>query len=658
MRITNQMLYNNTQYDYRRTMQGLYSANKQISSGTKIQQGYEDARIYDDTMRLDYNIVTLDQVKQSSTKAQTFTDNSDKALSQMKDVFTQINTKLIKASNSGTNSTTSLEAIANDLKGLKDELISIANTSINGQFLFSGSATNIAPIDTNGEYKGNDKQMLAVVGSDVKLAYNVSGDQLFMGMDSDYSKTVKTNVQLTNQLNTDSKEYITKDSTIEQLVGDYDGDTVFYLQGRKPNGDTFTSRFEVSPDSTMQDLMDKIGTEYGNDDTNSVVNVSMNKSGQMVVEDTQKGNNMLDFSIVAATDTTAGAGSSGGALQNNISDLDTNANVKITSFIQGGMIDIDGNETTGTDFDKTRFVKSGNTVTGSVSQVVQSTDKFATESTKLSEVAGASLDGESFTIEGKNKNGSNFNITLNLSNTGSTVNINGTDYDIPNSKGNPTSADDMTYRQLNDIVAMAVSNTEPAGNSTDEYNDAVVNSRRGFDVDLDYRGRVEVKDLSNPSSSVELSIYNTNSGTFSTSGTNGSVLSFAENNAITVDEPYVDIFKDIDNIIEAVKNELNESDSSSSFPRNMGIESSLQRLDHLSDHVSKSHTEVGSLSNALTASKDRAELLMVNVKTVQSEIIDVDIGESYLKLSQLSINYQAILQASSRINSLSLVNYM
>lgn len=658
MRITNQMFYSNTKLDYRKTMQNLYNVHGDISSGTKIQHGYEDARVYDDAMRLDYDIITLKQVKQTSIKSKTFTNNSDKALTQMKNVFSQIKLKLLKAANSGTASSTSMEAIANDLKGLKQELLSIANTSINGQFLFSGSATDRKPINSYDEYQGNSKQMKAVVGSNMQLAYNVAGDQLFMGIDSDYKKIVKTNVQLTNQLNSEKKEFITKDSTIKELVGDFDGNSVFYLQGRKPNGETFRSRIEVEPDSKVESLTNKIGTEFGNNETNEVVKVSVNKSGQIVIEDTKNGNNVLNFSIVGATDKTASAKESKNASQDNIADLSTNADIKITTFIKGDRINSDGAEASGVDFDKVKFLKTSDTITGSMSQVVKQSNQFATNSTKLSEVAGGNLDGESFTIKGKNKNGSDFTVTLNLNNTASTVTINNTTYNIPDAKGNPTTADNMTYRQLNDIIAMAVSDTTPDANTTNEYNEAVVNSRRGFDVSLDYRGRVKVKDLANPSSRVELSIYNNNSGTFDTNQTKGSILSFSQNNSITVDEPYVDIFKDINNMIDAVKNSIFESDTSSALPRNMGIESAIKRLDHISDHVSKSHTLIGSLSSALNASEERAELLMLNIKSVQSDIIDVDIGESFLMLNQLAMNYQAILQSTSKINSLSLVNYI
>ncbi len=656
MRITNQMMFSSSQYDYSKTMQNLYKIDRSISSGTKIQQGYEDAMIYDNTMRLDYDLTTLKQVKLTSQKAQTFANNSDKAMNQMTDILTDVKTKLIKASNSGANSTTSMEAIANDLKGFKNELMNIANTSINGQFLFSGSATDKKPISLDGEYNGNDKQMKAVIGSRVKLPFNVTGSELFMGMDRDYNKIVQTNVQLTNQLNTTQTEYINESSTVKELVGDYEGDSVFYIQGRKPNGDTFTSRFSMTPDSTMEDLLDKIGNEYGNDGINDVVDVSMNTSGQIVIKDNQKGNNELDFFMVAATDPFAAVGDVGAAKVDSLDDFKLPAaqDLKITSFIQGDRSNFDNDAIIS---DNVKFLKKGNSVTGSTSQVVKGTNRFATDSTKLSEVAGGPLDMQKFTITGKDKNGLDFEVTLNLGNV-STVTIDATDYQIPDNQGNPTKADDLTYRQLNDIVAMAVSNTKPDSNSVADYNEAVSNSRRGVSVELDYRGRMKVTDMVNPSSKIELSIYGEHAGKFADTQTEGSLLSFSQNNAITIDEPYVDIFKDLDRMINAVENSIYQADSSSLDPRNPGIEAALARLDHISDHVSKSHTAIGSFSNALKSAEERSELLSLNIKSIQSTIIDIDIGESYLKLNQLAMNYQAILQATSKINSLSLVNYM
>lgn len=92
--------------------------------------------------------------------------------------------------------------------------------------------------------------------------------------------------------------------------------------------------------------------------------------------------------------------------------------------------------------------------------------------------------------------------------------------------------------------------------------------------------------------------------------------------------------------------------------RNPGVQNAIERLDHIMDHVTRQHTKIGSLSNALRDSAERATLLEVNVKSVKSEIIDVDYGEAMMQFQQYMLAYQAMLSTVSQINQLSLVKYM
>lgn len=657
MRVTNQLMQNSMIYNSSRSRKDMYDASEEYSSGTKIQQSYQDSGIFSDTMRLDYDITTLEQVKESSSKAQTFADNSDTVLNQFTESLSSMNTKLIKASNSGGASTTSMQAIANELTALRNSLKNEANSSINGQYLFSGSSTSQKPIDSDGNYMGNNGEMTTVVGSSVNIAYNIPGEDLFIGYDGDYSKIVETNVRLTDQTDTSTEKYLDADSTIEQLTGEDEGDSVFYLEGRKADGSTFATKFNLSPDNDMDDLLKKIGEEYGNTDNNELVNVSMNKSGQIVLKDNDPGSNVLEFHLVAATDTNAAAGSAGTADVDDLSTLPSD--VKITEFIKGGRTDEDGNDATGANYDKTQFLKDGNTITGTVSQVVKGTDRFATDSTKLSDVAGGDLVGQEFTFTGKDINGTDFDATINFEANSTTFTVGGNTYNIYDAKSNQTPANEITYRQLNDAIAMVTSGTLPSSTgSASDYQDAIVDSRKTVDVNMDYRGQIKIEDKRNGDSNIEVSLYNSNSGQYDSAASNGTMLSFSANNAITIDGPYIDMFKDVDTMIAAVKGELNEADANSDDPRNPGIESAITRLQHISDHVTKSHTKVGALSNALSDAKDRATLLTVNVKSIQSNIIDADFGETYLKFQQAQMSYTAILQSISKINSLSLVNYM
>ena len=137
-----------------------------------------------------------------------------------------------------------------------------------------------------------------------------------------------------------------------------------------------------------------------------------------------------------------------------------------------------------------------------------------------------------------------------------------------------------------------------------------------------------------------------------------SSLTFMANDAIKVEDPKIDFFGELNTMIEAVREGYFSMDGDSDDPRNLGIQNSISRIDHFMDHITKEHTKIGSYSNALSNANERSELLSINVQTVRSEVIGMDIGEALMKFNQLSNSYQAMLSTVAKINSMSLLNYM
>lgn len=803
MRVTDSLLFNNSMRNYRTSSQKLYDVNQQIHSGSKIQQSYQDTSVYIDAMRLNYEISTLEQSIDSSSKAQSFAKNVDTTLNSFTSKLDEFKTKLTQAANAS-NSKTSLEAIANDLEAYKVQLMNLANTSINGQFLFSGSALSTKPISSDGTYNGNAESLTAVVGSGVELTYNVDGQSLFLGKDSDYSKVVSTNVSMYNQSKlhpsvmdasgggTDTSAtqvYLTTTDTIRDMVGDTDSDTtndpnaVFYLSGRNTAGETFSTKIEMSTSSSVEDLLERIGQAYGNTSTNSLVDVSMNARGQIEVKDLTTGQQVLEMNIFGAVDRDAATGTSGNANQTDVNDLLASSNVDIIAFnasnystnnsastvssradnyttgvyrigyelettdgsvakattllsdimpeadnilvgatplsitatttvqdlmsaieteygltagsvrIENGQIiaddatgtlnatliarDASNNPTAGfsipdaMNYTQRGFEKDGNEVTGNVSQVVKSTNEYATQATKLSAVAGSdTLDGKALSIGYTTLSGTAGSATINLSNAGSSVDVDtnndgviDTTFSILDGSGNITTADNVTYQQLSDIVGMLTSGTiptngVPAATSTDleEYQYAIKTAQNSVEVGLDQQGRLSLMDKTASATKISFRISDSDASTFD--GTSNAALSFMANDAVTIESPSVNMFEQLDAMIEAVRTGNFRMDSTSSDPRNVGIQNALAQLDHIADHVEKAHTKIGALSNALTETKTRAETLKVNVKTVQTEIVGVDLAEAYLELTQVSNSYEAMLSAISKVNSMSLLDYM
>lgn len=800
MRITNNLLYTNSIRNYRTASEKLYDVNQQIASGLKIQNSYEDTGIYVDTMRLNSELSSLEQASESSSKASSFATNTDSTLSDITEQLENFKTLLTQAANES-NSTTSLEAIAVELETIYEQIKSLSNTSINGQYLFSGSALGTEPISSDGTYNGNGESLTAVVGSGLELAYNVDGESLFLGSDSEYTKTISTNVAMLNQTSlypevmdssgtnsSSTEEYLTEDDTIRDMVGDTDSDstndpnTVFYLSGRDADGETFSTKITMSSTSSISDLLESIGSAYGNTSTNQVVDVTMNANGQIEVTDLTGGNNVIEMNLFAAVDRDAVAGTSGNADQNSVEALVAQSNVDIIEFNASNytttnsasiiasradtyesdiyyigypledssgdaaesttllsdmmpsdvdsilvgattlsvtatttvqdLLDAISTETGGTariengqlivesttavsiqltaqdatttatagfsipdaaNYTARGFEKDGNELTGNVSQVVIATNEYATATTKLSEVSGVdTLDGKSLTLDYTDKNGNSNTATINLSNAGSTVSVdlNGdgdtTDTDeiftIYDGSGNVTAADDVTYQQLTDVISMLTSGSLPtdgvpaASTDYEEYNYALKTAASSVEVELDDEGKITILDKTSSKSKIELSMYDSDTGDYS--GTTSTALSFMANDAVTTESPSIDLFSQLEEMIEAVRSGTFRMDSESDDPRNMGIQNALAVIDHIADHVEKEHTKIGALSNALTSANETAETLTTSITTIQTDIVGVDLTEAYLEYTSISTSYQTMLSTISKVMSMSLADYM
>jgi len=749
MRMTNQLMKFTNNYDYQTNMKALHKLNTQISSGLKIQNSFEDSSVYNDGMRLDYEVATLEQVQTATSKAQHFSKNTDKALGEFKQQLENFKTKLVQGANE-IHSQTSREAIANDLQGIKNHLVNIANTSINGQFLFAGSAINTKPIngDTN-EYFGNAQAMKAVGGAQVNLTYNQNGQELFLGKDGDYNKKITSNTMLKAQ-NLDDRNktvYIDSEHKMRDLIGfkyvkdektltnqDFTGTgarefqkTTFFLQGKKPNGTSFTSKFKMTSDASINDLLEKIGTEYGNTPTNKVVEVTINNQGQINVKDLSKGNQVIDFHMIAATkklnkaeDLTAANISAASGEFDSVDSLTSGANsleakvranpsdYEITEFVKSKYEDLGGAVTNAYDYDKINLKQEGRNLVGTVSQVERGSGKFADDNTTLSQVVGAKnlYDGErdkynindqTLKMQIKSRSGGNYKVDVKFgagspptASGDATVKItrpDGTTYTTkvwdsfyndttnpPTTEGRDTQSKNMTFRQLNDIIGMVASDSVPAGaggsTQTDyeAYKQAIANSQGSVEANMDHRGRIKVTDKQNAVTPIKVGVYDevnadkfagdSTGATPATSQGKGSLWSFSANNGIEIDSPSVDIFDDLDRMIEAVRSGQYRADSESEHPRNSGIQGAIERLDHIADHVNKIHTKVGNQTNTLTQTNTHASVMEVNVKTVKADITNADYGETYMNLMQKMMSYQAMLQSVAKINQLSLLNYM
>lgn len=753
MRITNKLNTYNSINQVQTGMKNLYKSYNQLSSGLQIQNSYEGAGMYITNTRLEYEYATLSQIEDASKLADELMKNTDSTMSEMEKLLTQFKVKVTEAANA-TQTPASREVIAKELETIRQQIVDLANTSVNGQFLFSGSLTNTKPFDYSGNYYGDDKRLNIVTGDGVKNAYNIPGYDLFYKADNDFKKQITTNVSFTDNRydlvqDSSKKRYLTGDDKISYLIGlnyvkdnsngglEHDTDfelkpmdfppTALYVQGVKPDGTSFKSAVLVQPKDSIQGMLDKIGALYGNTTTSKVVDVSINKSGQIQITDLKQGNTVLDFHAVAYTPQfetrdklenaikdMAAANMSGETLTNNvlqqvlngnnitnlnnqpvqvqINGKDYNLNLHKTDFIFSKMTDTQNNPANGADYDNVYFETKDNKVIGNVSQVLKDGGAYATDSTKLSEVATGDLANTTLNLQVSSRAGNTYNVSINLgtSTVSYTPQAGGNQVTFPIMHTDPTTlnsgvvtpTNEITYRQLNDIIGLFADDRQPTATITPNNNQidtngyntlsqAFATSRVSVNVDMDYKGRITVTDRLSAGTKIQIALTDSQSGVFTfpnippqnqltttAKTTTGSALSFSANNALIIDEPHNDLINDLETMIQAVRYNYVRADSTGAYPRNTGMQGALERLDHLNEHIIKQRTIIGADQKAMSDTKSKVMTLKVNVKSTQNEVIGADLPEVYSQLMQQQLTYQAALKASTTLSQLSLLNYM
>ena len=177
-------------------IQGLVSAANQNSVNqqkysTEIATGVSVNSLSDNPSAAAQDFLLRSEISSNDNFVQTASGVSgalqvtDTALGSVVTQITQA-ISLATEGNNGTLNASDLSSIANQLTGVRSEILSLANTSYQGQFVFAGSQTSTQPfsLDTSSTpatvvYSGDSLQTAIQSPSGQSFPLNVPGNQIF-----------------------------------------------------------------------------------------------------------------------------------------------------------------------------------------------------------------------------------------------------------------------------------------------------------------------------------------------------------------------------------------------------------------------------------------------------------------------------------------------
>ncbi len=172
---------------------------EELASGQQVNALSDDPVAAGQNVLLSAQIGSDDTFSQTAASTQSMLQVTDSALSTVVSQLTSA-VSLATEGNNGTLNGSDLASISNQLAGIRDEVLSLANTTYLGQYLFSGSKGTTQPytLDTstspavatyNGDDNANSVNYLETPNGQ-KIQLNIPGDQIFSAPGSDVLGTL------------------------------------------------------------------------------------------------------------------------------------------------------------------------------------------------------------------------------------------------------------------------------------------------------------------------------------------------------------------------------------------------------------------------------------------------------------------------------------
>lgn len=178
------------------TQQSIESDQQQIATGRSVNLPSDDPAAAATLVENASQTSQVDQFQRSAGSVQGEMQDADSALNSVISSLQQAITLGTEGAN-GTVNAADRQAIATQVQGIQSLLLSLANLTYQGNYVFAGTATQTAPyvLDPNSpsgiSYQGNNGVNSVTLGNQFTLQTNLPGPQLFSASGDDMFQSIQ-----------------------------------------------------------------------------------------------------------------------------------------------------------------------------------------------------------------------------------------------------------------------------------------------------------------------------------------------------------------------------------------------------------------------------------------------------------------------------------
>lgn len=179
MRVANRYIFESIKYNLGSISEELNKVNEIATTGKKINSLSDDPVGLTQSLTIQSDLAGIEQMGRNIDFGNSWLNASESALTSVETILSDTKALCVQMAN-GTIGADQRSVAAETVQNNLEEIVSLANTNVAGNYIFSGTKTDTIPFDqTTGDYSGDSNAFRIKISENSTIEIGSAGDAVF-----------------------------------------------------------------------------------------------------------------------------------------------------------------------------------------------------------------------------------------------------------------------------------------------------------------------------------------------------------------------------------------------------------------------------------------------------------------------------------------------
>ena len=178
MRVANRYIFESVKYNLGSISEELSRVNEIATTGKRINSLSDDPVGLAQSLTIQSDLAGIEQMGRNIDYGNSWLSASESTLTSVQNIISDTKALCVQMA-SGTIGADQRSAAAETVQNNLDEIVSLTNTNVAGNYIFSGMKTDTIPFDQYGNYSGDNNAFAIKISKNSTIEIGSDGDALF-----------------------------------------------------------------------------------------------------------------------------------------------------------------------------------------------------------------------------------------------------------------------------------------------------------------------------------------------------------------------------------------------------------------------------------------------------------------------------------------------